>query len=87
MCKYCKKHAEKYGKWYLNPKGYTEELFYKVSLLDKILGRKPKKVRDALKSADSGWYPVHISKQLDMVDWVNKPIIGNLIRIVGNYIA
>lgn len=80
-------HAEGNGKWYLNPKGYTEELFYKLTLLDKILGRKPKKVRDAVRASDSGWYPIHISKQLDMVDWVSKPYIGGLIRIIGNYIA
>jgi NAD-dependent dihydropyrimidine dehydrogenase PreA subunit len=88
MCKYCKKHAaDKYGKWYLNPDGYTEELFYKVSLLDRILGREPKKVKDAIASSDSAWYPLNISKQLDMVDWVKKPFIGRLIKIIGNYIA
>jgi len=80
-------HAEGHGKWYLSPRGYTEEFFYKLTLLDRILGRPPKKVRDALKSSDSAWYPLPISKQLDMVDWVSKPFIGRLIRIIGNYIA
>ncbi len=80
-------HADGYDKWYLNPKGYTEELFYKLSLLDRILGREPKKVRDAIKGSDVPWYPVGISKQLDMVNWAKLPFVGHLIKKVGNYIA
>ena len=87
MCKFCREHAKGHGKWYLNPEGYSEELFYKLSLLDRILGRKPKKVRDALKSADSAWYPMGISKQLNLVDLVSKPLIGGLVRKLGNHIA
>ncbi|MBD3255078.1 MAG: 4Fe-4S dicluster domain-containing protein [Candidatus Lokiarchaeota archaeon] len=88
MCKFCKKHAEGHNKWYLNPKGYTDELFYKLSLLDRLLGRKPKKVRDALQSSDAAWYPLHISQQLDMVDLAAKPsFIGNIVKKIGNYIA
>ena len=70
MCIFCRKHANGHGKWYLNPDGYSEELFYKLSKLDRILGRKPKKVRDALGSSDSSWYPMRISKQLGLVDLV-----------------
>ena len=87
MCKYCKAHAKKYGKWYLNPEGYTEELFYKLSLLDRILGRRPKKVRDADKGSDAAWYPLGISKQLDLVDLASKPVIGGLVKKIGNYLA
>ncbi len=65
MCKFCKKHAKEHGKWYLNPEGYTEELFYKLTLLDRILNRQPRKVRNALKSSDSSWYPLQLSKQMD----------------------
>ena len=61
MCKYCKTHAKGYGKWYLNPEGYNEELFYKLSKLDRILHRKPKKVRLALKDNESAWYPLGVS--------------------------
>jgi len=44
-------------------------------------------VRDALKSADSALYPLNISKQLDLVDFVKKPIIDPIIKIIGNYIT
>jgi len=44
-------------------------------------------VRDALKSADSAWYALNISKQLDLVDFVKKPIIDPIIKIIGNYIT
>lgn len=88
MCKFCKKHAKEHGKWYLNPEGYTEELFYKLTLLDRILGRKPRKVRNALKSSDSSWYPLQLSKQMDLVDYASKPsFIGSLVRKLGNYMA
>ena len=87
MCKFCRKHAKGHGKWYLNPEGYTEELFHKLSLLDRILGREPKKVRDAQKSSDAAWYPLGISKQLELVDLVSTPILGGLIRKIGNHIA
>jgi ferredoxin len=87
MCKFCREHAKGHGKWYLNPEGYTEELFYKLSTLDRILGRKPKKVRDAIKSSDSAWYPLDISKQLDLVDLASKPVIGGLVRMIGNHLA
>ena len=87
MCKFCREHAKGHGKWYLNPEGYTEELFYKLSVLDRILGRKPKKLRDAIKSSDSAWYPLGISKQLGLVDLVSKPLIGGLMRKIGNHIA
>lgn len=69
MCKFCRKHAEGYGKWYLNPDAYSEELFYKLSLLDRILGRESKKVRKAINGADSVWFPLDTSKLLDMADW------------------
>ncbi len=80
-------HAEKYGKWYLNPKGYTEEFFYKLSLLDRILGRESKKVRRVKNSVDLSWHPLKLSKQLDLADLVSKPFIGHLLRIIGNYVA
>ena len=80
-------HAESHGKWYLNPKGYSEELFNKLSLLDRILGRKSKKVRVALKGNDSSWFPKDISKLMDMTDMVSKPLIGRLVRVVGNSVA
>ena len=44
-------------------------------------------MRDALKNADSAWYPLNISKQLDLVDFVKKPIIDPIIKIIRNYIA
>jgi len=87
MCKYCRKHAEGYDKWYLNPKGYSGELFYKLSLLDRILGRESKMVREAINGADSAWYPLDISKLLDMVDWVKIPFFGRIVRAYGNYLV
>lgn len=87
MCKYCRKHSEGHGKWYLNPKSYTEEFFYKLSLLDRILHREPKKVRDAHKGVDAAWYPIGIIKTLDMVDLASKPLIGGIVKKIGNYIA
>ena len=68
MCIFCRKHAKGTEKWYLNPEGYTEEFFYKLSLLDRILHRKPKKVRQALVDNESAWYPLMTSKMLDMVN-------------------
>jgi len=80
-------HAKGTEKWYLNPEGYTEEFFYKLSLLDRILHRKPKKVRYALVDNESAWYPLMISKTLDKVNMASKPFIGRLVKIFGNYLA
>jgi len=87
LCDFCRKHAEKYGKWYLNPKGYSEELFYKLTALDRILNRKPRKEREMWKYSDAAWYPLPISRTLDLVDWVAKPLVGGLIKLIGNFIA
>ncbi len=87
MCKFCKEHAGGYGKWYLNPDGYSEEIFTKLSTLDRILGRPSKKVREVYKSADSAWYPLTISKKLDLADIIKKPLFGNIIKVLGNMIA
>ncbi|MEM2135282.1 MAG: 4Fe-4S binding protein [Candidatus Jordarchaeaceae archaeon] len=87
MCKFCKMHAQGYGKWYLNPKGFSEEFFYKLSLLDRILGREPRKVRDAKVVSESAWYPIRISKMMDEVNWSSLPFVGHLVRIYGNYVA
>ena len=87
MCKFCRKHAEGYGKWYLNPDAYSEELFYKLSLLDRILGRESKKVRKAINGADSAWFPLDTSKLLDMADWAKIPFFGKIARMYGNYLA
>ena len=87
MCKYCRKHAGGYGKWYLNPNAYSEELFYKLSLLDRILGRESKRVREAIKGADSAWFPLPTSKLLDMLDWTKIPVFGKIVKKYGNYLA
>ena len=86
MCKFCRKHAKGTEKWYLNPENYTEEFFYKLSTLDRILHRKPKKVRLALKDNESAWYPLGVSKLMNITEMVNKPLIGGLMKIIGNYI-
>ena len=80
-------HAESHGKWYLNPKSYSEELFNKLSLLDRILGRKPKRVRAALKHNDSSWAPKTIARLMDITDLASKPLLGRLVRAVGSSIA
>ncbi len=87
LCEFCRKHAEEYGKWYLNPKGYSEEFFRKLSIFDRILHRQPRKVRELWEVSDAAWYPLSISKTLDLVDLAAKPFIGRIIKIIGNMIA
>jgi NAD-dependent dihydropyrimidine dehydrogenase PreA subunit len=86
MCRYCRLHAEKYGKWYLNPKSYSEELFYKLGLIEKVL-RSKKSIREIAmeRSIVAPWQGYYASGIHRAVKATRNPATGKLLKPMLNW--